>query len=176
MLSISGVPSPKGRREILEALLGSLKHTLQASEVLELAASTHGFVGADLSSLCHEAALAALRRSIEWTQRFPPAHVRRLEVETRASSDAVEESSKPLNLGSLCSAFEGASLSDEGLNRTLDSNSNGHIALEVTMEDFEAAKTRVRPSAMREVSGTSMGPIPILNKIINSCTKLLLNE
>jgi hypothetical protein len=28
-----------------------------------------------------------------------------------------------------------------------------HFVLEVTLEDFEVAKTRVRPSAMREVSG-----------------------
>jgi SpoVK/Ycf46/Vps4 family AAA+-type ATPase len=121
-----GVPTPQGRQEILEALLCEMKHTLCVSEVQELAAGTHGFVGADLASLCHEAALSALRRSIIFSK-----------------------SRRQDSMSSLCTQLEVASL-DEKSGSTYPKDQ--HFVLEVTLEDFEVAKTRVRPSAMREVS------------------------
>ncbi|KAH8940653.1 hypothetical protein BDL97_15G100600 [Sphagnum fallax] len=120
-----GVPTPQGRQEILEALLCEMKHTLCVSEVQELAAGTHGFVGADLASLCHEAALSALRRSIIFSK-----------------------SRRQDSMSSLCTQLEVASL-DEKSGSTYPKDQ--HFVLEVTLEDFEVAKTRVRPSAMREV-------------------------
>jgi AAA family ATPase len=124
---MAGVPTPQGRQEILEALLCEMKHTLCVSEVQELAAGTHGFVGADLASLCHEAALSALRRSIIFSK-----------------------SRRQDSMSSLCTQLEVASL-DEKSGSTYPKDQ--HFVLEVTLEDFEVAKTRVRPSAMREVSG-----------------------
>ncbi|MBX7222558.1 MAG: AAA family ATPase [Blastocatellia bacterium] len=56
-----GIPSIHGRKEILE--IHSRGMPLAEDVNLDaLAALTHGFVGADLHSLCREAALAALRR------------------------------------------------------------------------------------------------------------------
>ncbi|XP_024534829.1 calmodulin-interacting protein 111 [Selaginella moellendorffii] len=91
-----GVPTPKGRLEILQVHLSRLKHTLSSEDVQALASATHGFVGADLSALCNEAALGALRRHVH-------------------------------------SKTESAS------------------SLSVGREDFELAREKIRPSAMREV-------------------------
>ena len=57
-----GVPNEKGRREILKVFLSRMKHRLSEEEVSSVAKETHGYVGADLQSLCKEAALKALRR------------------------------------------------------------------------------------------------------------------
>jgi SpoVK/Ycf46/Vps4 family AAA+-type ATPase len=67
------------------------------AQVDDLAAAAHGFVGADLTALCNEAAMAALRRAI-----------RSAEV--------------------------------------------GPSSIFVGWDDFTAAKTVVRPSALREVA------------------------
>jgi transitional endoplasmic reticulum ATPase len=56
-----GIPDKDGRREALE--IHSRGMPLAPDVDLErLAATTHGFVGADLASLCREAAMSALRR------------------------------------------------------------------------------------------------------------------
>ncbi|KAL3678120.1 hypothetical protein R1sor_021076 [Riccia sorocarpa] len=92
-----GVPTPSDRLGILQVLLRDLRHSLMPSDVSEIAAMTHGFVGADLAALCNEAAMSSLRCSIQASQ--------------------------------------------------------GHeSSLEVTVQDFQVAKTKVRPSAMREVA------------------------
>ncbi|KAF2291020.1 hypothetical protein GH714_018469 [Hevea brasiliensis] len=57
-----GVPSPKQRLDILNTLLTQMEHSLSEMQVQNLAMATHGFVGADLASLCNEAALVCLRR------------------------------------------------------------------------------------------------------------------
>lgn len=63
-----GVPNESGRAEILTVLLRGIPHAMDTSRngsegVKEIAARTHGFVGADLQLLVKEAALQALRRS-----------------------------------------------------------------------------------------------------------------
>lgn len=72
-----GVPDAAGRAEILRVLLRGVPHTMDTDAVIssdgskrgsgggveELAARTHGFVGADLQLLVKEAALQALRRT-----------------------------------------------------------------------------------------------------------------
>lgn len=79
-----GVPDAAGRAEILQVLLRGVPHAMAdandspggeggrgettsksgpSGEVKELAARTHGFVGADLQLLVKEAALQALRRT-----------------------------------------------------------------------------------------------------------------
>lgn len=57
-----GVPSAEGRRDILQKLLCTMPHGLTDVDVQHLAGSAHGYVGADLRALCHEAGLCALRR------------------------------------------------------------------------------------------------------------------
>lgn len=59
---IIGVPDVKGRSEILEIHTRSMP--LGNIDLEDLAQRCHGFVGADIKSLCQEAAYAALRRSL----------------------------------------------------------------------------------------------------------------
>ncbi len=56
-----GVPDKIGRREILEIYTRGMP-LAEGVDLERLASKTHGFVGADLESLCREAALRALRR------------------------------------------------------------------------------------------------------------------
>jgi SpoVK/Ycf46/Vps4 family AAA+-type ATPase len=56
------VPAPSDRLQILVALLSSMSHGLSHEDMSYVAEMTHGFVGADLMSLCSEAAMIALRR------------------------------------------------------------------------------------------------------------------
>ncbi|KAF1794736.1 P-loop containing nucleoside triphosphate hydrolase [Phytophthora cactorum] len=57
-----GIPRANDRLAILRVAL-SLPHKLTNSELQELSSSAHGYVGADLSALCKEAALLALHRA-----------------------------------------------------------------------------------------------------------------
>lgn len=58
---IIGVPDEKGRREILAIHTRGMPLG-EGVDLLELARSTHGFVGADLGALAREAAIEAVRR------------------------------------------------------------------------------------------------------------------
>jgi AAA family ATPase len=51
------VPSESQRGEILQKILHNLPHELYEEDILKIAGSTHGFVGADLRALCTESAL-----------------------------------------------------------------------------------------------------------------------
>jgi transitional endoplasmic reticulum ATPase len=97
-----GIPNEAGRREILEIYMKKLPHALKSQDIDYLASVTHGYSGADLYSLCKEAALKTLKRKYH---------------------------TKPID-----------SLSDDEIKE-----------LTVTAEDFNAALTEIRPSAMREV-------------------------
>ena len=44
--------------------LRALTHSLAEEDVHKLAAASHGYVGADISALCQEAAMCALRRHV----------------------------------------------------------------------------------------------------------------
>ncbi|XP_054845912.1 ribosome biogenesis protein SPATA5 isoform X2 [Eublepharis macularius] len=57
-----GVPNAQDRLEILQKLLKKVPHSLSAAELIQLADSVHGYVGADLAALCKESGLCALRR------------------------------------------------------------------------------------------------------------------
>lgn len=59
---IVGVPDIAGRKEILEIHTRSMP--LGSTLLDDLAERTHGFVGADIKSLCQEAAYEALRRAL----------------------------------------------------------------------------------------------------------------
>ena len=78
-----GVPDKPGRAEVLE--IHSRGMPLAASvDLQQLAARTHGFVGADLAALCREAAMSAVRRllpDIDFAQaRIPYERLETLEV------------------------------------------------------------------------------------------------
>ncbi|NXI98915.1 SPAT5 protein, partial [Psophia crepitans] len=60
-----GIPNAKDRLDILQKLLRKVPHSLTAAELMQLADSAHGYVGADLAALCKEAGLYALRRALE---------------------------------------------------------------------------------------------------------------
>ncbi|XP_046796588.1 ATPase family protein 2 homolog isoform X4 [Gallus gallus] len=59
-----GIPNAQGRLDILQKLLKKVPHSLTAAEMMQLADSAHGYVGADLAALCKEAGLYALRRAL----------------------------------------------------------------------------------------------------------------
>jgi len=99
---VIGAPDTQGRREILTIHTRGMPLD-EGVDLDEIARSTHGFVGADLSALCREAAIDAVRRilpSLDIKQDVPAEILENLRVEPR---------------------------------------------------DFEEARKRVQPSAMREV-------------------------
>ncbi|KAB1282169.1 ATPase family protein 2-like protein [Camelus dromedarius] len=50
-----GVPNAQDRLDILQKLLRKVPHLLTEAELLQLADSAHGYVGADMKALCNEA-------------------------------------------------------------------------------------------------------------------------
>ena len=59
-----GVPNPEGREEILQIHTKSMK-LAEDVELKQVAKDTHGFVGADISQLCTEAALHCIREKLD---------------------------------------------------------------------------------------------------------------
>jgi transitional endoplasmic reticulum ATPase len=58
-----GIPNEQARREILQIYARGMPLG-EGVDLADLAATTHGFTGADLNALCREAAMAALRRQL----------------------------------------------------------------------------------------------------------------
>jgi len=140
-----------------------MRHSLLEAEILELAAGTHGYVGADLSSLCHEAALAALRRCIKLKPKLSssPSPINSQFINTIINSPLdSEKNDLPLekvdasgfDMSSLSTALENVELESAVSQGSGDLDKIRKTTLTVNLDDFEVAKTRVRPSAMREVS------------------------
>lgn len=67
-----GIPDARARLDILEILLSKMPHSIARDELARIAGKTHGYVGADLSSLVREAGSAALRRWIDTLGPDPP--------------------------------------------------------------------------------------------------------
>lgn len=59
-----GVPNASERHSILSILLSQMTTTVNDKELADVAAATHGYVGADLSALCNEAGLISIQRSV----------------------------------------------------------------------------------------------------------------
>lgn len=57
-----GVPTATERREILQCLLSKLRHNLSSDNLYVIADSCHGYVGADLASLCQEASRYCMKK------------------------------------------------------------------------------------------------------------------
>jgi len=85
-----GVPNVEEREQILQVHLSAIRHGLTAQDRKQLARRCHGYVGADLRSLCRSAARAALRAGkrevdlagcIEALPTVPPSALKELLVE-----------------------------------------------------------------------------------------------
>nr|XP_012639627.1 spermatogenesis-associated protein 5 isoform X1 [Microcebus murinus] len=70
-----GIPNAQDRLDILQKLLRRVPHLLTESELLQLANSAHGYVGADLKALCNEAGLCAMRRVLRKQPNLPDSKV-----------------------------------------------------------------------------------------------------
>ncbi|XP_052076050.1 ribosome biogenesis protein SPATA5-like [Mytilus californianus] len=60
-----GVPTSQDRREILQKLLQKVPNSLEKESILKIADKAHGFVGADLASVCQQASLNSLKRTLK---------------------------------------------------------------------------------------------------------------
>lgn len=87
-------PNPKNRRAILTSLLKNVPNSLSNNQLEEISTNTHGFVGADLVSLCSRASLHALKRkdgSVNLDdfkfalKRVRPSAMREVQIEVRVT-------------------------------------------------------------------------------------------
>ncbi|XP_062111914.1 calmodulin-interacting protein 111 [Humulus lupulus] len=158
-----GVPSPKQRLDILLSLLCEMEHSLSDIHVQNLAIATHGFVGADLATLCNEAALVCLRRYANLGRTCNNVHGTSIQHDdsdnvvesdsfkdprdiSRDYSDSGSKFISNLAVSSQCPP----SSADDNIHDVGDGIKEACM-LKVAFEDFEKAKMKVRPSAMREV-------------------------
>uniref|UniRef100_A0A1D1Y622 Calmodulin-interacting protein 111 n=1 Tax=Anthurium amnicola TaxID=1678845 RepID=A0A1D1Y622_9ARAE len=172
-----GVPTPDQRLDILSGILNEMQHSISDKEIQSLALATHGFVGADLSALCNEAAMIALRRYIKNKSLRgltldkccgePCPRLNGQIAESRCYYSGDDNTSYVDHMDSLLSSLSKMSVSlkpfaDHALlwENTITDQRGAHgsacvveesTELEVTAADFEQAKLKIRPSAMREV-------------------------
>ncbi|WOH06340.1 hypothetical protein DCAR_0625766 [Daucus carota subsp. sativus] len=156
-----GVPSPDQRYDILLALLKEKEHSLSDTEVQYLAKATHGFVGADLAVLCNEAKLICLRRYTDLQISYDEPHCN---ISPFSSPDIIEgfngpddinDSTSQDHLDYTCSSALESPVRQENLDNEI-LNVSGTSAVErdtlrVSFDDFERARKKIGPSAMREV-------------------------
>lgn len=64
-----GVPNPTARLDIIKKMLHQTPHNMTEQDLQEVAARTHGFVGADLSALVREAGMRVIRRQLQAESR-----------------------------------------------------------------------------------------------------------
>ncbi|OMO77343.1 hypothetical protein CCACVL1_15065 [Corchorus capsularis] len=166
----TGVPSPKQRLDILHTLLSKMDHCISDNQVQQLATATHGFVGADLASLCNEAALVCLRCYAEFmvsSQGLDSCAMPIKHVGHSGNNMEIECGSNVLDIPSGCSGSTSCKtvLPDSAdtvsqittLQNGISNISGGMSSVEkqcllrLSFEDFEKARMKVRPSAMREV-------------------------
>ncbi|XP_075110387.1 calmodulin-interacting protein 111 isoform X3 [Nicotiana tabacum] len=152
-----GVPSARQRYEILHTLMSEMEHALLEKDVQDLATATHGFVGADLAALCNEAALNCLREHVESKTCFGNTHskpsIRAFDGRLGRNGTHYLRDNKDLSSDS---DFEGASssISEACISSDIPRNftcMEQTDTLRITYKDFEKARMKIRPSAMREV-------------------------
>lgn len=157
-----GVPSAKQRHEILLALLCGIDHSLIDMEIQQLAMTTHGFVGADLAALCNEAALVCLRYYVDFKKSCNDFELNRTSdlsysccdatIDSSCSADAMNKIFSDIQNSS--SSIENLSISSEIPSGSITGENEASACenlLKVAFEDFEKARMKVGPSAMREV-------------------------
>eukprot|EP01126_Amoeba_proteus_P048281 TRINITY_DN5570_c0_g2_i4.p1 TRINITY_DN5570_c0_g2~~TRINITY_DN5570_c0_g2_i4.p1 ORF type:complete len:449 (-),score=98.50 TRINITY_DN5570_c0_g2_i4:171-1517(-) len=59
-----GIPTKEGRKEILQIYLKNMPHQLTPDQIQLVSDNLHGYVGADISQLCKQAALTSLKRNL----------------------------------------------------------------------------------------------------------------
>jgi len=87
-----GIPNRNGREEILQVHSRGMP-LAEDVNLKELADLTHGFVGADLATLCKEAAMHALRKilpEIDIEKEIPPEVMEKLKVTKEDCSEALK--------------------------------------------------------------------------------------
>ncbi len=87
-----GIPNRNGREEILQVHTRGMP-LAEDVDLKELANLTHGFVGADLATLCKEAAMHALRRilpEIDMEKEIPPEVMDKLRVRKEDFKEALK--------------------------------------------------------------------------------------
>lgn len=171
LLNDIGVPSSAQRFDILRTILSGMRHSLSDTQLEQIAMATHGFVGADLAALCCEAAFVCLRQHLN--QRTSSSNLPLEETPIAASECRGSESSTNMTDVSSDSSDSASSCLTSpttsgaqrsfNLNGTDDIQNSGNFCseqmlskegehtLSVGFEDFEKAKIKIRPSAMREV-------------------------
>lgn len=90
-----GIPNRDGREEILQVHSRGMPLAEDEKDkiIKELANLTHGFVGADLATLCKEAAMHALRKilpEIDMEKEIPPEVMEKLKVTKEDFSEALK--------------------------------------------------------------------------------------
>ena len=167
------MPSPKQRLDILRTLLSKMDHRISDMEVQQLAMATHGFVGADLASLCNEAALVCLRRYTKFKVKcqglefcgIPITYVGQSGNNMEGmecGSDLRDTSTSFSDSASSCKTDLPDSAETVSQITSSIQNYNNNISegmplmkenclLRMAFEDFEKARLKVRPSAMRGV-------------------------
>ncbi|XP_016507038.2 calmodulin-interacting protein 111 isoform X1 [Nicotiana tabacum] len=152
-----GVPSARQRYEILHTLMSEMEHALLEKDVQDLATATHGFVGADLAALCNEAALHCLREHVESKTCFGNTHSKPSipAFDGRLGRNGTHCLRDNKDLSSDCD-FEGASssISEACISSDIPRDftcMEQTDTLRITYKDFEKARMKIRPSAMREV-------------------------
>ncbi|PIA44957.1 hypothetical protein AQUCO_01700496v1 [Aquilegia coerulea] len=183
-----GVPSPMQRLDILNSLLHDLDHSLEDTQIQHLALNTHGFVGADLASLCSEAAMGCLSRHVKSKNSCYALSVTHHKLRSEGHCVKHDNCSDDLMASSVQSTANTHNTTETGSSSLLDlcvlsdtaqsrhpdpeiqqvvvtpqdvehiiddnmaSELDEEAALKVNFDDFEKAKRKVRPSAMREVN------------------------
>ncbi|BFZ56907.1 AAA+-type ATPase [Savitreella phatthalungensis] len=75
-----GIPDAIARQEILSIQLEDIPHSFGNAFVADLAARTHGFVGADLAAVCREAVLVSIQRCLRDSIAEEDMHVTEADV------------------------------------------------------------------------------------------------
>ncbi|KAM7271714.1 hypothetical protein ACFE04_030928 [Oxalis oulophora] len=146
-----------------------MEHCLTDLQIQQLATTTHGFVGADLAALCNEAGLVCLRRFVKLQKTSVPSNESPItcegfsgnEVEgfdclsgtNNISRDYLDSASSHVpNQADSSLALEVIDYSSKDIGRCSKTTLvEEECLLKVSYEDFEKAKMKIRPSAMREV-------------------------
>ncbi|BAT85091.1 Calmodulin-interacting protein [Vigna angularis] len=151
-----GVPSPKQRSDILITLLNEMDHCLSELQIEQLGTVTHGFVGADLVALCNEAALICLRHYASFKKTYDSCsdYITGKPVLRNGATNSIdhldESTSSTSDMLAASCVLPSCMVTCETTDIIPDSGKEEQI-LKVSFEDFQKARMKIRPSAMREV-------------------------
>lgn len=72
-----GIPSAQARHQIMSLQLSAVPHHLTPSDIEEIAGKTHGYVGADLQALTHDAVMRAIQSGLETNKNIGDMYLER---------------------------------------------------------------------------------------------------